>query len=149
MPELVVVVSRLVERIANPVTQWNLRIGVMTAHHQDDAVRQDQDVRQSRERETLARKPQDYGTDQRRKHLEYPDHIVERPIHRPRQDADENRDPGPAHHRMIHRASPGAPGAAAFLGRQYPLLEKQVQTQGSHRKSAKLNHSAQASIKTL
>lgn len=49
MTHLVIVVALSAQQIAYPVEQGDFRVGVMAAHHENDAVNQDQPVGQAGE----------------------------------------------------------------------------------------------------
>ena len=72
MSDLVVVVPFPSNGLADSVEEWNLRIGILSAHHQYDAMEQNPEIEQRREPEGLAGPPHDAQTDDGRSNLENP-----------------------------------------------------------------------------
>ena len=137
MPELVVVVARTVYELAQPFACRNLGVSVMPAHHEDDAVNQDQGVNQRRQWKSFSRRPQHDAADHCGRDLEAPGREVLRVDSRPDKDCEKYSNPCPFH------------CASSSCVRQKPSLLKPCQTHGSQRNKAKLNHKAHARISNL
>ena len=72
MPDLVVVVAFPSKGFADPIEEWDFRIGILSAHHQNDAMEQNPKIEQGSERKGLTGPPHDDQTDDSGSRFEYP-----------------------------------------------------------------------------